>query len=169
MASASERAQRVVARRRAKGLCTRCGLRPARPGRQTCTSARCTRSHSKNPRRRWTPEEDAIIQRMRGLTYGWAEIGVAVNRSRIAIMRHLAELTLRKKKGVARMPSAPPLTRETLIAQAASLASEHGENPEYDRALAELIYWAAGGESIPAVAGEIRALQLSALPHLRRS
>ena len=46
-------------------------------------------------------------------------------------------------------------TRAALIAEARNLKSEHGENPEYDRALAELVYWTFGGESIEAVRREI--------------
>ena len=45
--------------------------------------------------------------------------------------------------------------RAALIKAAQGLQSEHGENPEYDRALAELIYWTYGGESVKAVQAEI--------------
>jgi hypothetical protein len=41
--------------------------------------------------------------------------------------------------GLALMPS---ISREKLIYEASLLKSEQGENPEYDRALCELIYWA---------------------------
>lgn len=47
------------------------------------------------------------------------------------------------------------IARETLIKEARHLRSEHGENPEYDRALCELIYWTVGGESISAVKAEV--------------
>jgi hypothetical protein len=46
-------------------------------------------------------------------------------------------------------------TREALVKEARDLRSEHGENKEYDRALCELIYWTAGGESVEAVAKEV--------------
>jgi hypothetical protein len=45
--------------------------------------------------------------------------------------------------------------RSVLIAEARALRSEHGENPEYDRALYELVYWAAGGDSLEAVRKEV--------------
>lgn len=38
-------------------------------------------------------------------------------------------------------------TRLQLINEAQSLKSEHGENPEYDRALCELIYWTCGSKA----------------------
>jgi hypothetical protein len=47
------------------------------------------------------------------------------------------------------------ITRAALIREARSLKSEHGENPEYDRALVELIYWTTGGRSREAVAREV--------------
>lgn len=47
------------------------------------------------------------------------------------------------------------VSRQKLIQEARELKSEHGENPEYDRALAELIYWATGGGSVADVANEI--------------
>ena len=40
------------------------------------------------------------------------------------------------------------VSRDALIQEAKSLRSEGGENKEYDRALAELIYWTVGGESL---------------------
>lgn len=46
-------------------------------------------------------------------------------------------------------------TRQRLLSEASELLSD-GDNPEYDRALAELIYWTTGGESIKAVAEEIQ-------------
>jgi len=55
------------------------------------------------------------------------------------------------------------VSRAELITEAASLASEHGENSEYDRALAEMIYWTAGGDSIESVTAEIDALRASAI------
>ena len=54
------------------------------------------------------------------------------------------------------MPTRTPVTtRARLLDEARSLKSETGENPEYDRALAELIYWTVGGESIESVRAEI--------------
>jgi len=53
------------------------------------------------------------------------------------------------------------LTRALLINEARGLKSEHGENIEYDRALVELIYWAAGGASLTAVAREVGVDRLS--------
>ena len=50
-----------------------------------------------------------------------------------------------------------PITRGQMLKEARSLKSEHGENPEYDWALAELIYFVAGGRSIEAVTREIQA------------
>jgi len=49
----------------------------------------------------------------------------------------------------------PLVTRANLIAEARALRSSRGENPHYDRALCELIYWAAGGVSLTDVAREI--------------
>ena len=49
------------------------------------------------------------------------------------------------------------VSRAELIECARNLQSEDGENPEYDRALRELIYDAAGGESVESVEQELRA------------
>jgi hypothetical protein len=54
-------------------------------------------------------------------------------------------------------PAKLVVARAELVKEAKFLRSEHGENLEYDRALAELIYFAAGGDSIEQVAQEIRA------------
>lgn len=37
------------------------------------------------------------------------------------------------------------VSRADLIREARELKSDRGENPEYDRALAELIYWTCSG------------------------
>lgn len=55
------------------------------------------------------------------------------------------------------------VARQTLINEAAALTSEHGENPEYDRALAELVYWTTGGESLEQVVREIARVRRHAL------
>jgi len=47
------------------------------------------------------------------------------------------------------------VTRAEALVEARSLRSEHGENPEYDRALVELIYWTFGGESLESVKREV--------------
>jgi len=49
------------------------------------------------------------------------------------------------------------VTRAALIREAAHLKSEHGENPEYDRALVELVTFVTGGTAadLPATAREI--------------
>jgi hypothetical protein len=47
------------------------------------------------------------------------------------------------------------VTRKALIVEARALRSAHGENPEYDRALHELIYWAAGGVDYDSVRREV--------------
>lgn len=60
------------------------------------------------------------------------------------------------RRGIRESPTRTPVTtRDRLLAEARGLKSEHGENPEYDRALAELIYWTVGGDSIAAVRAEI--------------
>lgn len=64
------------------------------------------------------------------------------------------------------------VSRATLIKEAAALQSEHRENREYDRALAELIYWTAGGKSPKGVEAEIQAevaVQAQALGRVLRS
>jgi hypothetical protein len=46
------------------------------------------------------------------------------------------------------------ISRADLIREAQELKSERGENPEYDRALAELIYWTCNSPKAgPASAG----------------
>jgi len=45
--------------------------------------------------------------------------------------------------------------REQIVKEAMMLRSEHGENPEYDRALCELIYWTFGGGNLRSIAEEI--------------
>ena len=65
--------------------------------------------------------------------------------------------TNKGKGAMAETIKVAPITRGQLLKEARALKSEHGENPEYDRALAELIYFTAGGRSIESVAREIRA------------
>ena len=49
------------------------------------------------------------------------------------------------------------ITWARLIKEAKDLKSEHGENPEYDRAMVELMTFATGGttEDLPKTAAEI--------------
>lgn len=48
------------------------------------------------------------------------------------------------------------VTRRRLLSEAGLLFSDGGMSPQYDVALAELIYWTTGGESVAAVMAEIR-------------